>query len=315
MTTRPGAVKRRLIPSLGALGLAAALLSLTLFGASLISAAAASADGSFLWSVEDQAGSRMYLYGSIHMAVPEVYPLPEVVEGAFKESAELVVEADVTGEGFMGEMMEAAFKNGIYLDGRDLWGELGPDLSAGLKACAARAGLPPEMLQNLKPWLAAITLEATRVKALGFDESLGLDRHFLGQAKARGIPVVELETAAEQASMFTELSDEDSLKLIKATILECDSGGDEVKELVDVWRRGDLAGFEEVFFKVYREAPELEPLLDRIIYDRNERMFNSLARRLVPGRAVFAVVGAAHMIGPRGLPERFRARGLRVTRL
>jgi uncharacterized protein YbaP (TraB family) len=292
--------------------LARALAMLAVLAA-FLAAPAASAQDNFLWSVEDGAGAKLFLFGSIHLATPGTYPLPEAIDRAFASSVQLVVEADVTSPDLVSTMTSVTFA-GIYRDGKTLWDEIGPELSEGLKKCAAKTKLPDELFVSLRPWLAAMTLEAMRLKAMGFQEELGLDRHFIMEAKEGKIPVGELESMAEQMEIFTSLTPEESLQLLRVTVLECEESENDVRELISVWQRGDLDGFERLYFQVYNQYPELSPLLDKIINDRNDRMHARLQPYLYPGRTAFVVVGAAHMVGARGLPELFRAQGLKVTR-
>lgn len=279
-------------------------------------ASGASAQDNMLWSVEDGVGSKLFLYGSIHMATPDTYPLPAIVEQAFANSVNLVVEADVTDPGMTDSMLKILTGGeATYLkSGKDLWSDIGPSMSEGLKACAGSHGLPVDLFTQLKPWLAAVTLEAVRLKALGYDENLGLDRHFLVEAKEKGIGVYELESMEEQMGIFTSMTEKESKLFLQASVLECESGPEEIHKLIDVWRRGDLEGFEAIYFQVYKEYPELSTVLDKVIFDRNDRMHERLQRYLVPGQTSFVVIGAAHMVGSRGLPEKFRAQGMKVTR-
>ena len=285
-----------------------------LFFALAIAAAPLLAQDNFLWSVEDGAGARLFLFGSIHMADPETYPLPEIVDQAYQASEQLVVEADVTSPD-MGEIMSQVSASGVYLgSGRSLWDDLGPSLSEGLAKCAATVGLPPQLFEHLRPWLAAMTLEALRLKSMGYDEELGIDRHFIVRAKEERKPIGELETIAEQMDLFTSLTEEESLKLLQVTVIECDEAEEGVNELMAVWKAGDLDGFERIYFGVYHEHPELGPILDKVILNRNRLMHKRLQPYLYPGQTVFVVVGAAHMVGSEGLPELFRAQGMKVTR-
>lgn len=48
-----------------------------------------------LWQVKSKDNT-VYLYGTIHVGKPSFYPLPDAVENAFRQSARLAVEADIT---------------------------------------------------------------------------------------------------------------------------------------------------------------------------------------------------------------------------
>jgi uncharacterized protein YbaP (TraB family) len=83
-------------------------------------------------------------------------------------------------------------------------------------------------------------------------------------------------------------------------------------QLMEAWRRGDEAALEELVLRELNANPELAPFYEAVIFQRNERMAKSLALLLGSGRRLFAVVGAAHLTGEKGIPARLRALGFRV---
>lgn len=51
----------------------------------------------FAWRIQDkEAGATVFLMGSIHVGKKEFYPLPQVIEKAFRESDALAVEVDTS---------------------------------------------------------------------------------------------------------------------------------------------------------------------------------------------------------------------------
>src|SRR5207253_1554816 len=69
-------------------------------GALLLALALPAAAANFLWEVKSVT-NRIYLFGTVHAAKQEWYPLPAAVEEAYADSAVLVVEADVTDKAAM----------------------------------------------------------------------------------------------------------------------------------------------------------------------------------------------------------------------
>ena len=307
----PGPAPRRRVPGADSV-FSAALLAVSLLLLSVCGQARA--QDLFLWSVEAPDGSTLlHLFGSIHMASADTYPLPDRVMEAFARSDRLVVEADVT-DAREAEVLARLGDEGILAPPATLWDLVGPETEARLDACLAQTNLPKMLFDRFKPWMASLTLEAVRLIRQGYDEKLGLDRHFLTLARERGLPIAQLESVAEQMGLFLNLTDEQSLQLLEVSILECGTGADELERLLASWRRGDLAEFEELYFKAFREHPELTPLLDKIIHQRNESMHRRLQDYLAPGTTSFVVIGAAHMVGADGIPERLMAQGLSVVR-
>ena len=92
-----------------------------------------------------------------------------------------------------------------------------------------------------------------------------------------------------------------------------------LQELVDVWRTGDAAGLEEVFFASLQEDERFEAffeiLIDRRNYEMAERLRVLLDAEQHRGEAVFVIVGAGHLLGPEGIPAILSGWGYEVTRL
>ncbi|MCP5040788.1 MAG: TraB/GumN family protein, partial [bacterium] len=58
--------------------------------------------------------------------------------------------------------------------------------------------------------------------------------------------------------------------------------------------------------------PGLEEVVEKMYYERNERMADFAAKQLGKPGNHFLVVGTAHMIGERGIPSLLRRKGYTV---
>ncbi|MDR1545950.1 MAG: TraB/GumN family protein [Deltaproteobacteria bacterium] len=276
--------------------------------------ATAQADAGFLWTIEALDGRRLHLLGSIHVASESFYPLNRTINEIFENSKELIVEVDVTRTD---EALKASkfIKKGVYFDGRTLWDDLDAEMTTLLEAKLVDSVFDKQSVSFMKPWLTALTLEIDIIKRLGYDEKLGVDIHFLERAKAKGLPINELETLEEQISLFTNMSENESILMLKSVLMDEETTKD-IEELTKAWRDGDVDGFYDVYFRNYIRNPDLMPLMDRLIHDRNFLMFERLKPFFRPrGQEAFAVAGSAHLVGPDGLPALFEKNGYRVEQL
>ncbi|MDR3155287.1 MAG: TraB/GumN family protein [Deltaproteobacteria bacterium] len=294
--------------------LAWAALAALLLAAGLAAArpAPARADEAMLWRAVSPEGRELYLLGSVHMARTSFYPLKPVINEAFDRSGTLVLELDPESEDIQGTLTIMLDK-GTYDPPDNLMLHLDPELRVLLEAQAEN--LPGGVECPFKPWLAAVTLSVTILERLGYIVKEGVDRHFLAKARERGMPFVELETAEEQLGVFADMSEQESMLFLKATLLELKDVETFMDELVGAWIAGDEAKFEEAFFSTYVAWPDLAPLLDRVVFDRNQTMY----RRLLPhlngaGPPVFAVIGSGHLVGSRGIPALFAGAGWRLEK-
>jgi len=265
----------------------------------------------FLWRVTSPAGVMSYLAGSIHLAGPGLYPLPEPFGRAFDEAGSLVVEIDTEAlpleviSGFIAE-------RGLTAPGQTLEDHLTPATSGLL----AKSGRNRPEYARYRPWLAALAIQLAALEENGFSARYGLDKHFLDQAAASRLPIVELETFPEQMDLLAGLSPEEEELFLQATLREAADLPGAMADFWTAWRRGDTAGFAELLFKDFKRYPELSGLLDRLIIRRNHVMLERLEPLLTAsGRSPFVIVGAGHLVGEEGLLALLAARGYRLEQL
>ena len=83
--------------------------------------------------------------------------------------------------------------------------------------------------------------------------------------------------------------------------------------LSTAWERGDVDTLERL---VVEETRQQYPDVYRVLFaERNNAWMDVLMRELDGSGVDFVAVGAGHMLGPDGLIEQFRARGLTVERV
>ena len=276
-------------------------------------AAAAWAAGSgsrhFLWEIKGPSGQRAYLMGSIHLAHAGLYPLEAPVTEAFQAAGKLVVEInmeDMPPESVAGYIQRFGHSN----DPEPLLTRVTPATGAILR----QSGFYTPMMSRMEPWLAALVIQLDILKKNGFESRFGLDKFFIDQAKARQMEIVELETIDEQMGLLVEMNDEESDLFLRATVLEMDDLPKIMDKFLRTWREGDISGFAAVFFDEYDKYPELLPLMDKVIFQRNRRMADRLQRILEGSPEThFIIVGAGHLVGDPSVLSLLAERGYTAT--
>jgi uncharacterized protein len=170
--------------------------------------------------------------------------------------------------------------------------------------------LPMMAIQRMKPWLVAITLMAPTLQAAGFKPELGIDRHFFDRAKDSGMKRQALETMAYQLDRFDSLPPQLQEELLKTTMEDLDKEVAGVKELAQAWTFGNVAAMEKLTLLTMKEAPEL---YQRLLVERNHNWVPHVETCLKQKAGCFIVVGAAHLVGPDGLPALLIKKGYKVT--
>jgi uncharacterized protein len=282
-----------------------ALTCLLLLGATL----GAQTGKSFMWKVEGEGGSVAYLLGSLHVLTPEWYPLNATINKAFAESRVLVEEVDIDETSDPAQMMSALMK-AMLTGGQTLDQVIAPDVYAEVKRRAEKSGLPMMAIQRMKPWLVAITLMAPTLQSAGFKPELGVDRHFYDRAIAMGMKRQALETLAYQLDRFDSLPPKLQEDLLKTTMEDLDTEVSSVKEMAQAWAFGNVAAMEKMTLTALQETPEL---YNRLLVERNNNWIPHVDTCLKQNAGCFIVVGAAHLVGPDGLPTLLAKKGYKVT--
>jgi len=262
-----------------------------------------------LWKATS-ATATVYLAGSLHFGSQDMYPLPQEMEGAFQESSVLVVEVD-TSTVSPSKALSVMATAGTYPPGDTLWNHVSERTRSQLPAFAAQHGLSGDMLARLKPWAVDFILSAQMMQAAGMRPDLGIDMHFLGEA--RGSKRIEaLETAEEQIHALLDVPEREHAQALEETVADPERAYQVLRTMKAAWLAGDTAALEALIADEFRKAPESRK---RLLDERNVRMAAAVERYLKGGETCFVVVGSAHLIGRDGVVSRLAARGFTVKRV
>ena len=262
----------------------------------------------FLWSVTDSKGSVVHLLGSIHVLTPDFYPLSPELEKAFDASKVLVEELDLDEMNNPAVLVPVLAK-AMFTDGRTLQQAVAPDTYAEVKRRAEKSGLPMVALDRMKPWMVAVALTAPVLKAAGFDSDMGVDKHFFDKAKESGKERRALETVAFQLGQFDLLSPAMQEEMLKETMADLDTEVTNVKEVATAWATGNTTTIERLMLKDMMSSPEL---YQKLLVDRNQNWIEPIETCLRQNANCLVVVGAAHLIGPHGVPTLLQKKGYKV---
>ncbi len=266
----------------------------------------------FLWKVRYKSGT-VFIFGSIHLAKPEFYPLPAVVEESFNSADVLALEADPANDAdpeLQKRMLLAAF----YPNGETLRQHLSKETYDLAAAEMKEIGLPIEQLGRAKPWFLAITFEVLELQRLGYNPQYGIDRYFAGKARGKK-KIVELESFDYQIRLLNGFNDREQELFLLYTIRDLKTVGKDLDPLIDAWRTGDVKAMSSIVMQTVNESPELLPVFEKLYYRRNIEMADKIAGFLKSGDRYFVVVGAAHLAGNHGIIELLKGNGYKVDQM
>ena len=265
----------------------------------------------FLWKVAGKA-SPVYLYGSIHLAKAEIYPLPRAVEESFEKSGALALEANpdrLKEDGLQMQMLTGALYPGSET--------LRQHLSTAAYDLAARkmkqAGVSIELVEKTRPWFIAMTLELMALEQQGYRAEYGLDVHFANKAGEK--KVIELESFDFQINLLNSFNEREQELFLLYTIKETEAAKTGISEMMTAWRTGNGTVMENVLLRNINEFPEGRPIYEKLIFERNRTMAARIEELLKSGQGCFVVVGAAHLVGDEGIVAILKRKGYRVEQM
>jgi uncharacterized protein len=272
-------------------------------------ATTASRTRGLLWKATS-GSTTVYLAGSLHFGSPDMYPLPQAMETAFQESSVLVVEVDTSAMDPT-KTMGLMSASGTYPPGDSLWNHVSERTRSRLPAFAAQHGLSADMLARFRPWAVDFLLASQIMQAAGMRPDLGIDVHFMGQA--RGSKRIEaLETVDQQIRALADVPDREHAHALEEVVADPEHTNQTLRTMKAAWIAGDTSALEALVAEEFRGAPESRRLL---LDERNARMVAGIENYLKGGETCFVVVGGAHLIGKGGVVSRLAAKGYTVKRV
>jgi uncharacterized protein len=136
--------------------------------------------------------------------------------------------------------------------------------------------------------------------------------HFLNESKPPQ-RIDELETMESQLAIFAEATEEEQQSMLAAILKQ----GDKTKDIIKRTQAAYVAGDPEALQKVMNEQDDLgsKSLEKKLLDDRNVTMTTKMQEYLKGKEPIFVVVGAAHIIGDKGIAKQLRDKGYKVDQV
>jgi uncharacterized protein YbaP (TraB family) len=267
---------------------------------------------SFIWEIQTKAG-KSYVLGSVHALKKEHYPLKPAVEAAFTNTDILVVEANLSQDKIM-EVAMLALKKGIYTGEETLKNNVSAKTYSQAKKILKEKNLDIENFEKFKPWMLALTLTSMEITKMGFDPNYGIDKYFLDRASGKR-EILELEGALFQVNMLDGFSKEEAENFLFSALQEAKNFKEELDGLTAAWEKGDAVQLEKLVNKDILDYPELKEVNRRLLDDRNDKMMEKILSYFEQKKTYLIVVGAAHLVGEKGLVKQLHDKGFLLKQL
>lgn len=171
--------------------------------------------------------------------------------------------------------------------------------------------MPPEALRKLRPWAASVLLQAPK-------DSTGkgiLDDRLKEIANQAHIPLAPLESLNEQFEVFTKLSTDEQLTLLRDALGNIDQLNAFSQQIDQAYLAQDLrmlAQLADSGFRLMMDVALKDKLIKNLITDRNANMANRVIPYVDKGGA-FIAIGALHLMGNGGVLPELESQGYFIT--
>lgn len=264
-------------------------------------------DRGLLWRYEKD-GRAGWLFGTLHVGRgPWSVPGPALSQ-ALAQADRLVLEIDPLADDLQDALRPAPPASAPAP------APLPPALAARLRTQRERACVG-DLLDGLAPPMQAVTLLALSARWAGLDPSWGQEPMLSQRFHAAQRPVESIETVEQQVQALVGSDELDTLRQALDE-LENPAAMAVIRRLADAWAAGDLATLA-AYPRWCRclDTPAQRAEFDRLVVQRNARMAAHVERLHDAGARPLVAVGALHLVGEDGLPQRLQRAGFRLTRL
>ena len=275
-----------------------------------IIAVPASADGPARWVVKD-SDTNIYLYGTIHVLKPDLHWQTPGMIADFNKSSRIIFE--LAPDQLTPQVMQPLVaSSGMFAGGDNLSNHLDADSLAALNELLAGAGIPPQAIMNMKPWLAAMMLAQVAYAQEGFTGDIGVEKTLTARAEKNGQMTGGLESAAEQISYFSTMPMDEQVNFLKIGIEDFHKASEQINEMLDAWIKGDVDRLASVLNEGMADVPGI---YEKLIVQRNKNWIRQIGIFMDTPGTFFMAVGAGHMPGDEGVINLLKEAGYDVRRV
>jgi len=261
-----------------------------------------------LWRVEKN-GNTSYLFGSIHLGSPDMYPLSDAVYKAYEITNHLMVEIDLKPED-EAKMIPLVQKYGLNST-VPLEKRLSPEGLALYKQACTKKSLPCQQFSSYQAWFLSVQLSLMSMQKLGYQNELGIDKHFLKKAHQTKRNVISLETAESQFKLLGGFDQQQQESMLMQSLQMRKEG---FVGLFDAWKSGNDDAMLTMFQADFEQSGAKE-MYNALFDDRNINMAKKISKNIKANRSLFVVVGAGHIIGENGIVELLRKEGFKLVQI
>ena len=261
-----------------------------------------------LWVVRDE-DTTIYLFGTFHMLDGRPW-FNDEVRTAFDASSELVLEAVMPED--QNAVAQLTMRHAIDAQRRLLSSRLTAEENERLTRAFAEYGLPAAIFDRFEPWYVSLAVTVAAVQRAGLLGSNGAEGALSAAARARNMPIGQLESFEWQMGLLDGIPEELQLVMLRSTLDELARLPQILAPALAAWSSGDVERLEAVL----NDPTSNDPRLRRIfLAERNQTWGRWIRERMARPGTVFIAVGAGHLAGRDSVQAVLADAGLRAERV
>lgn len=229
----------------------------------------------------------LHLVGSIHMGVPTMSPLSNILINEIKKADAIIVEADISTE-------SQPFDH-VDLSREPLSQRVNETLFAHISQHCDTLSIPFFQIDNKPLWQIALILQSTQAMQLGLQPQHGIDYQVIQHTNKAQKSIIELEGMTNQIELLLNFP-HDGQPLLEDTLNNWHDNARTLQIMINWWLN----------YNSKEKQPPLPNTFSKTVFDiligkRNQAWATALSH-LPAGRYV-VTVGALHLFGEDNLVD------------
>jgi uncharacterized protein YbaP (TraB family) len=258
----------------------------------------------------------MHLFGTLHVGLPEFYPLEDRLMGALAESSTLALEIDPDQP--RADLQDALRTYGMLASGNPAYDSLPPQQKRRLDRLLQQGGLDAASMLGFKPVLLATMLTLAEYTRQGYRADLSSDAWLARQARRRRVRVLALESLGGQLALLDRLPVTDRWRFLDEMMDSIESGAQrtEAREVVRAWSTADRQALDLIAAQCETDRTVSGRFVTQVLLkERNVGLAGRLLQLLRSEDRTVAAIGVLHLLGTGNVPELLAQSGVRVERI
>ena len=258
-------------------------------------------ENTLLWKISGKGLKKeSYLFGTLHMACAEDFKMEDKVKVAAGKVDGLVLEVDLENPDNLANIQN------LMKPIPDFFKDFDPKKKAVIDSVMKSKNLPVEIFDQVPPVVVLSLLSMQSFACSDPTNIKMMEMELKKLAELKDKPVAELETPEFQINLLNSLfRAEDLYNYLK----DSDSQVGATKKLVAAYFSENIKDIEKLSEDMDFLSPEGH---DKLLKERNNAWMEKLPT-ILNEKPLLVAVGAAHLVGEKGLINLLKKQGYKVT--